>query len=162
MHPTQQSAIPIPELQSDDSDFAYASTPTEASPEQQIQVLDEDTEQTLYLTGTVQGKKVYYCGQSNCKRPRKAYKQLCQLTKHQRSHLKPVKCHLCDERFSQQKDLARHLKKHHPDHPTVFNNPKVRKQFIKCDWCGQAGRYDNIKRHVRAKHPEMKDANGWS
>jgi hypothetical protein len=146
---TQQSFASSSDAQSDESNSSCSATPTRSSPEPETVKLE-------HCTGVIGGDLFYFCQTKGCKTPQKPWKQLCQLRRHQRSHSLPVRCKHCPKRVGQPKDLARHIKRHHCTlaNPDVLNDPKVGKQFIKCHVCGQSGRYDNIKRHIKKKHPE--------
>ncbi|KAK4464424.1 hypothetical protein QBC42DRAFT_284407 [Cladorrhinum samala] len=147
--PTQQPVFTYSDTQSDESDSNGPETPTATSPE-------PETVQVKHYKRVVDGRVFYFCQTAGCKTPEKPFRQFCQLTRHQRSHSLPVPCKYCPKQCAQQKDLARHMMKYHCnlDNPEVLNDPRVRKQFTRCHVCGQKGRYDNIKRHIRKKHKE--------
>jgi len=78
-----------------------------------------------------------------------------ELTKHERTHTKPLSCHLCSNGYigaAEQKDLNRHFWVHHKSYARSSNKPK---DSGTCNDCGQEFRSDNLKRHQqRAKHGE--------
>ncbi|KAK4226270.1 hypothetical protein QBC38DRAFT_529191 [Podospora fimiseda] len=114
-----------------------------------------DTADITHYTKKRENQKwFFFCTWPSCKRPDKAYEQLCQLRRHRRSEVKPIKCEFCGQGFQQPKDLARHKKTNHSDKKEVLTDPKVKKQQRKCRYCGRSGRYDNMKRHEENVHPD--------
>jgi uncharacterized C2H2 Zn-finger protein len=79
-----------------------------------------------------------------CEYCSKEHSKQFELTKHLRTHTKPLTCDRCPEAFAQAKDLNRHLWSNHPVYAAENNIPKDEKV---CADCGLVCRSDNYKRH---------------
>jgi len=90
-------------------------------------------------------------GDFPCKDCDKRYKLPYQLRKHERIHSKPCKCSLCSYSTAQRKDLDRHYWTTHENYAREHNIPDDK---IGCPYCRERGRSDNIRRHIRRKHPD--------
>ncbi|KAK4110822.1 hypothetical protein N656DRAFT_181027 [Canariomyces notabilis] len=71
------------------------------------------------------------------------------LRKHRLKHSRPKNCTYCDYTAAGRKDIDRHKAVHHPNEASEEG---VNKRQSVCPLCGQKGRYDNIKRHIRTRH----------
>lgn len=72
--------------------------------------------------------------------------------KHLRSHIKPVKCHMCHHAAAEQRDMRRHVEHAHnawaKRHGMMTKDPS-------CQICGVSfTRKDNLQRHHRNKHAD--------
>lgn len=66
--------------------------------------------------------------------------------KHQRSHIPPIKCDICNKPIRCQAELSRHLILHSNETPYQCNAP----------YCNRAYKYvTNLRTHLRKNHPEL-------
>lgn len=87
--------------------------------------------------------EVFQCEHQHCQ---KIFLKKYKLTKHERTHSKPVTCELCPQGVAQPKDLHRHYWTKHRAYAEQNNIPKDQKT---CEECGYTSRSDNVKRHQR-------------
>jgi hypothetical protein len=86
----------------------------------------------------------------------KGYARQCDLTKHQKNHSRPTPCDYCSRGFAERSDLERHMTKHHPNESAEKGLKKKEKPCPSPDCPDRyKGRPDNLKRHVKTKHPEI-------
>ncbi|KAH6855989.1 hypothetical protein B0I37DRAFT_66460 [Chaetomium sp. MPI-CAGE-AT-0009] len=92
----------------------------------------------------------FRCTDPKCKSKKKVFKLKCQLKKHTNNHTRPKKCAYCSfHGGAERKDLARHMRKCHPDLPEVRGDRTIWKEVARCGRCGREMRADNLKRHLR-------------
>ena len=72
------------------------------------------------------------------------------IRKHEHTHTKPQKCHLCSTATAERKDLNRHYWVHHKQYA---RGETLRPVTVACHDCGEETRSDNLTRHRRRKHP---------
>lgn len=88
-------------------------------------------------------------GQFQCTYCNKTYTAQYMLTKHKRTHTKPLQCNLCSFATAEKKDLHRHFWSKHKEYALANNTPRDRGV---CPDCGHRSRSDNLSRHKRRKH----------
>ncbi|GAB1319684.1 hypothetical protein MFIFM68171_09894 [Madurella fahalii] len=116
------------------------SLPISAAPQPMGDNSDEDVSDA--------GRKKYHCSFPRCKR---AFPRPGELRKHQKNHLRPLKCPYCGDKYrgaAEKKDLVRHMQNHHPDE--IRDDPEFPKKMFACPGCTyKALRSDNVNRHRR-------------
>ncbi|KAJ5878225.1 Zinc finger C2H2 [Penicillium solitum] len=92
---------------------------------------------------------LYYCQYVICQQ-RKGYALKCQLTKHIRTHVLPVKCSECPYAAAEKKDVDRHVKAAHRRLAEQTWGPM---EPILCALCKKEfTRRDNAQKHYKTKH----------
>ncbi|KAF4908285.1 Early growth response protein 1 [Colletotrichum viniferum] len=98
-------------------------------------------------------KRPYACPVEGCG---KKFDQGNKLNKHEKKHSLPYKCQICPEgagesprfktAFSDNKDLKRHIRAHHPNEAEGLGVPD---ESVECTVCGEVyTRQDNYRRHL--------------
>ncbi|KAH0443157.1 zinc finger protein [Colletotrichum camelliae] len=101
-------------------------------------------------------KRPYACGVEGCG---ERFEQGNQLNRHMKKHTLPYRCQICPEgagdsagetprfktAFSDNKDLKRHIRVHHPNEAEALGVPD---ESVECPDCGEwYTRQDNYRRH---------------
>ncbi|KAG7287276.1 hypothetical protein NEMBOFW57_006783 [Staphylotrichum longicolle] len=110
---------------------------------------DDNSNHTPDITTSAPGE--YRCTWPNCKSKNPVFDLQCKLQKHLNNHTRPNKCDFCTTfpGGAEWKDLARHVRKEHADHPAVRANRAYWKEVARCPRCDKKMRADNLKRHLR-------------
>ncbi|OJJ65667.1 hypothetical protein ASPBRDRAFT_79680 [Aspergillus brasiliensis CBS 101740] len=92
---------------------------------------------------------LYHCQDRACV-AQTGFPRKCDLQKHMRSHVKPVKCPICTVTKAQQVHMRRHIEVHH--------GGWARQGWqvgVVCELCGKSFTRDNLRRHYRSQHEDF-------
>ncbi|OJZ81152.1 hypothetical protein ASPFODRAFT_198990 [Aspergillus luchuensis CBS 106.47] len=93
---------------------------------------------------------LYHCRDRACV-GQTGFSRKCDLQKHMRSHVKPVKCPICTVTKAQQVHMRRHMEVHHGGWARQWWQVGV-----VCELCGKSfTRRDNLRRHHRSQHEDF-------
>ncbi|KAK5661877.1 hypothetical protein OQA88_9985 [Cercophora sp. LCS_1] len=139
--------------------YDSALTAQAAGPSSEAQGIEEPAKTSLtpYISLDDGGLMCNWTDEKTPQPCEKVYRRLCDLTKHQRNHSRPIKCKYCKEEgrevpgFAQEKGLLRHYKVRHQDRDEA-KSEKVKDINAPCPVCGESMRKDNMKRHFETVH----------
>jgi hypothetical protein len=76
--------------------------------------------------------------------------------RHKKQHEKPFQCHLCDNRFAENRDMRRHIVVHHSSQTPGLSQPRYLCSEQGCRFAQTGfGRKDHLTRHMRRAHSRL-------